>query len=173
MTAPPPYPTNLLIASPAICPNYWRTQQPFFLFFFSSMTTWLADVGPGTTCLDTCPSEVTPLFPVPPLSSVAVAAFPAPASAVAEAWEFVPFCAVARFCESCKWHRPFSHIFYIGIVNQYPISHLIWLHSRRSPYRRCNCRPHAGRSRCQLYAPLWVWWACHLKVRVFYYTQIE
>lgn len=106
----PPLSSFLFVISPP-CPrvlNYWRTQQPFFLLFFSSMTTWLAEMGPGTTCLDTCPSEVTPLLlpppppPPPPLNSVAL---PAPASAVAEAWEFVPFCAVARFCESCGKKR--------------------------------------------------------------------
>lgn len=33
---------------------YWITQQVHFFFFLSSMTTWLADCGPGTTWLETC-----------------------------------------------------------------------------------------------------------------------
>lgn len=83
----------------AVAVVHWTTQQPFFLFFFSSMTTWLADVGPGTTCFETWARDVTPLFSVgfttpPPVAAAAVGC---------TLWEpFVPFCA-DWFCDTYIW----------------------------------------------------------------------
>lgn len=102
-----------LPSPPCVAPSfdYCTTQQPFFLFFFSSMTTWLAEVGPGTTCFETWPSEVTPLLlsalPPPAPAALAPPAGP-PAAALPPPllpWEFVPFCAVAWFCEICQRKR--------------------------------------------------------------------
>lgn len=96
----------VVVVDPALV-DYCTTQQPFFLFFFSSITTWLAEVGPGTTCFETWAREVTPLLLSALPAAVTAAAPPPPPPAPVELatllpWEFVPFCAVAWFCESCK-----------------------------------------------------------------------